>query len=428
MVRICGIGGDIFKSRFNIGLLALLLILGALSYALAGESGPAAPAEGSGPSASSSIEIHFFYLPTCPTCGEQKPIFEALKREGVPGARFYSVDVSKPEGFALFREMAKDGGIAVESLTVPTIFVGGRPLVGLHTEEELLAAIREEKRAAEGEDGVEGVEGWEEEEEGDGIKGAGIAPEPELDIAHFQLPLLGEIDLLKYSLPTLAVVLGLVDGFNPCAMWVLVYLIGLLAGVRDRRRAWLIVGSFVLASGALYFLIMAAWINVFLLLGYVQILTILIGLVALGGGILSIRDHLTTGGSPACRVGGGEGRRETMGRIEKIVSQPLSVSIFFSIVALAFLVNAVEFLCSSAIPAVFTHILALSGTSTIENYLLIALYTFFFMLDDMVIFSLAAFAAGSSFGERYARWCKVVGGTILAILGLLLLFAPHLLW
>ncbi|AET64812.1 thioredoxin family protein [Methanothrix harundinacea] len=305
MVRICGIGGHIFKSRFNIGLLALLLILGALSYALAGESGPAAPAEGSGASASSSIEIHFFYLPTCPTCGEQKPIFEALKREGVPGARFYSVDVSKPEGFALFREMAKDGGIAVESLTVPTIFVGGRPLVGLHTEEELLAAIREEKRAAEGEDGVEEEE--EEEEEGDGIKGAGIAPEPEIDSAHFQLPLLGETDLLKFSLPTLAVVLGLVDGFNPCAMWVLVYLIGLLAGVRDRRRAWLIVGSFVLASGALYFLIMAAWINVFLLLGYVQILTILIGLVALGGGILSIRDHLTTGGSPACRVGGERG-------------------------------------------------------------------------------------------------------------------------
>lgn len=420
MVRICGIGGDFFKSRFNIGLLALLLILGALSYALTEESGPTAPGEGSGPSASSSIEIHFFYLPTCSTCGEQKPIFEALKRKGVPGAAFYSVDVSKAEGFALFREMAQDGGIAAESLTVPTIFVGGRPLVGLHTEEEILAAIREEKRAAEG---VEGVE-----EEGDGIKGAGIAPELELDSAHFQLPLLGETNLLMYSLPTLAVVLGLVDGFNPCAMWVLVYLIGLLAGVSDRRKVWLIVGSFVLASGVLYFLIMAAWINVFLFLGYVKLLTILVGLVALGGGILNIRDHLTKTGSPACRVSGGEGRKETMGRIEKIVSQPLSVSIFFSIVALAFLVNTVEFLCSSAIPAVFTQILALSGTSTIENYLLIALYTFFFILDDMVIFSLAAFAAGSSFGERYARWCKVVGGTILAILGFFLLFAPHLLW
>lgn len=121
------------------------------------------------------------------------------------------------------------------------------------------------------------------------------------------------------------------------------------------------------------------------------------------------------------------GARKTRGRIDEIVRQPLSLSIFFSIVALAFVVNSVEFLCSSAIPAVFTQILALSGLSSIENYLLIALYTFFFILDDMVIFSMAAFAVGSSFGMRYARYCKALGGTLLATLGLVMLFAPHLL-
>lgn len=142
---------------------------------------------------------------------------------------------------------------------------------------------------------------------------------------------------------------------------------------------------------------------------------------------MSIREYLATEGSLTCRVTDEEEREKTRGRIDEIVRQPLSLSIFFSIVALAFVVNSVEFLCSSAIPAVFTQILALSGLSSIENYLLIALYTFFFILDDMVIFSMAAFAVGSSFGMRYARYCKALGGTLLATLGLVMLFAPHLL-
>ncbi|MDD1749847.1 MAG: hypothetical protein LUO89_08220, partial [Methanothrix sp.] len=243
----------------------------------------------------------------------------------------------------------------------------------------------------------------------------------------FELPFIGRTDLMKYSLPTLAMVLGLIDGFNPCAMWVLVYLIGLLVGVIDRKKVWLIVGSFVFASGALYFLFMTAWINIFFFVGYIKVLTILIGLVALGQGILNIKEYLTLKGKLTCKVENKETHEKTMGRIENIIRQPLSLSIFLSIIALAFVVNSVEFLCSSAIPAVFTQILALSNLSLIENYLYIALYTFFFMLDDIIIFSMAAFAIESSFIEKYAKYCKVLGGILLVILGLMMLFVPHLL-
>jgi len=423
MVRICGIEGDFFKSRFNIGLVALLLILGVLSYALTEGNAPPTLAEDSIPSTSGSIDIHFFYLPTCPHCAEQKPIYEALKNEGIDGVSFRSTDVSTAAGFSQFRETASGAGLDPSNLSVPTIFVDGRALLGVQTRQEILAAIDEQRRREEEEKKAK--------EEKQKVAEAGIEDAAawglESGRMDFDLPLLGETDLSKYSLPTLAALLGLVDGFNPCAMWVLVYLIGVLAGVGERRRVWLIVGSFVFASGVLYFFIMTAWINVFLFLGYVRLLTILIGLVALGGGILSIREYLATEGSLTCRVTDEEEREKTRGRIDEIVRQPLSLSIFFSIVALAFVVNSVEFLCSSAIPAVFTQILALSGLSSIENYLLIALYTFFFILDDMVIFSMAAFAVGSSFGMRYARYCKALGGTLLATLGLVMLFAPHLL-
>jgi putative Mn2+ efflux pump MntP len=116
-----------------------------------------------------------------------------------------------------------------------------------------------------------------------------------------------------------------------------------------------------------------------------------------------------------------------MNKIDKIVSKPVTIGIVLSIIGLAFVVNSVEFACSAAIPAVFTQVLALSRISTFQHYLYIALYTFFFMLDDLIIFGMAAFAVGSSLGDRYAKYTKMIGGIIMTVLGLIMLFAPQLL-
>jgi len=235
------------------------------------------------------------------------------------------------------------------------------------------------------------------------------------------LPIIGEIVLEDYSLPALAVILGLVDGFNPCAMWVLVYLISLIATLRDRKRIWLIVGSFVLASGVLYFLFMTAWLNAFLFIGYVKPVTIVIGLVALGGGILQIREVIETKGAIVCEVTDEESRKKTMTRIQKIVSSPITLGTIAGIVALAFLVNSIEFVCSAAVPAIFTHVLSLASLTTLQYYGYILLYVLFFMLDDLIIFGSAAIAMTSSLGDRYAKYFRPVGAAILIILGVLLL-------
>jgi hypothetical protein len=242
--------------------------------------------------------------------------------------------------------------------------------------------------------------------------------EPEHKI---KLPFIGEIDPADYSLPALAVILGIVDGFNPCAMWVLVYLISLVAILKDRKRIWLIVGSFVLASGILYFLFMTAWLKAFLLLGYVKPVTVVIGLVALGGGALQVREVIKTKGAVVCEVTDEESRKKTMTKVQKIVSSPLTWGILGGIVALAFTVNLVEFVCSAAVPAVFTRVLSLANLTTFQYYGYILLYVFFFMLDDLVIFGTAAFALTSRLGDRYAKYSRPVGATILIILGLLLL-------
>ena len=69
----------------------------------------------------------------------------------------------------------------------------------------------------------------------------------------------------------------------------------------------------------------------------------------------------------------------------------------------------------------------MSSLSAIEHYGYILLYDLFFMLDDLVIFGMAAFAVSGGMGEKYASFSKIAGGVILLFLGLMLLFAPNLL-
>lgn len=241
------------------------------------------------------------------------------------------------------------------------------------------------------------------------------------------LPLVGEIRLAALSLPALAVLLGLADGFNPCAMWALVYLLSLLVTLQDRRKIWLLVGSFVLASGVLYFLFMTAWLNVFLLLGYLRPLTIVIGAGALVIGAMDLRAYVMTRGAPVCAVGGADLKKRTMGRMERLVAAPLSLASFLGVIALAFTVNVIEFACSAGLPAIFTHTLSLRQLSAPQYYGYILLYDFFFMLDDLLIFSFAAFTLRTTMASGYARYGKLVGGLVLLGLGLVMLFAPEIL-
>jgi thiol-disulfide isomerase/thioredoxin len=378
-----------FQNRFRRYLIISLIILGIVI----GFTSQGTPISGEG------FEVYFFYVTGCSHCAEQKPFNEKLA-DKYPQIRIIDYDTTTPTGSARLFEMLENLGIE-DVPDFPITIFGNQVFSGWESEETTGRAIEKALQQC--------------------LAGNCPPPAGEKPKDTIVLPIIGEIVLADYSLPALAVILGLVDGFNPCAMWVLVYLISLVATLRDRKRIWLIVGSFVLASGILYFLFMTAWLNAFLFIGYVRPVTTVIGLVALGGGILQVREVIETKGAIVCEVTSEESRKKTMTRIQKIVSSPITLGTIVGIIALAFAVNSVEFVCSAAIPAVFTQVLSLASLTTFQYYSYILLYVFFFMLDDLVIFSTAAFALTSSLGDRYAKYSRPVGATILIILGLLLL-------
>ncbi|OGN95520.1 MAG: hypothetical protein A2Z77_06865 [Chloroflexi bacterium RBG_13_51_36] len=382
-----------FQDRFKRYLIIALVILGIIIGFTS--QGTSSPGEG--------YQVYFFYLPGCSHCEEQEPFNQKLENE-YPSINITREDAATAAGIALLSQMLDERGIEEEPDFPITIF-GNQVFGGWESEETTGIAIEEALQQC--------------------LAGNCPPPTSEEPKHKVRLPLIGEIVLSDYSLPALAVILGLVDGFNPCAMWVLVYLISVVAILRDKKRIWLIVGSFVLASGILYFLFMTVWLNLFLFIGYVKAVTVVIGLVALGGGILQIRGFIQTKGAVVCEVTDEESRKKTMTKVQEIVSSPLTWGILAAIIALAFTVNAVEFVCSAAIPAVFTQVLSLAGLTTFQYYGYILLYVLFFMLDDLVIFGTAAFALTSSLGDRYSKYTRPVGATILIILGLLLLLCLY---
>jgi hypothetical protein len=241
------------------------------------------------------------------------------------------------------------------------------------------------------------------------------------------VPLWGDLDLKYLSLGVVTILIGALDGFNPCAMWVLIFLINLLLGMPDRRRMWLLGGLFIAASSLVYFLFMTAWLNLLVFLGFILWVRIIIGLVALFAGGYNLREYYLdkTG---ACKLTGGERRQRTLARIKEVIETRKLLLAMVGIVLLAFAVNLVELVCSAGFPVIYLQILSLTPLPFWQYYLYIGLYIFIFMLDDLVVFIVAMITLQMlGVTTRYKRASSLVGGVLMLIIGALLIVKPEYL-
>lgn len=237
----------------------------------------------------------------------------------------------------------------------------------------------------------------------------------------------GEIDMAKFSLPVLTIIIGALDGFNPCAMWTLVFLISLLIGMQNKKRMWILGSAFIVASAAVYFMFMVAWLNIVLFIGILAWVRILIGLVALFGALYSLKDFYKNKDA-VCEVGDMQKKQKTMDKLKGYVGHRSFWLALVGIIALAFMVNLIELLCSAGFPAVYTQVLAMNHLPTWQYYSYILLYIFFFMLDDLIVFFVAMFTLQTTgLTTKYTRASRLIGGILMLVIGLLMIFKPSVL-
>ncbi len=240
------------------------------------------------------------------------------------------------------------------------------------------------------------------------------------------VPFVGTVDVTKYSLPTMAVVLGFVDGFNPCAMWVLVTFLIVLLQIGDRRKMFQVAGLFIFAEAVMYYAILNVWFTTWDFVGLDRYVTPLIGILSIGGAIFFLWEGFTSDGT--CKVTSPEKRAKLSGQIRALAANPMTWAVAAGVLALAFSVNIIEFACSIGIPQAFTKILQINPLSFLHRQFLLAIYIFFYMVDDLIVFAIAL-AGIEKLGvtHKYSKISNIIGGILMLILGSLLIFAPQLL-
>jgi uncharacterized protein (UPF0333 family) len=246
----------------------------------------------------------------------------------------------------------------------------------------------------------------------------------------FELPFLGIVDLRDFSLFTLSVVLGVVDGFNPCAMWVLITFLVLLSQAGSKKKMLFLAGVFIIAEAIMYNLILNVWYKTWDFVALDQIVTPLVGLLAVGGGTFFLwRWHKNKDAALVCDITDLETQGKTINKFKKIIEAPITITSIIAILIIAFSVNIIEFACSIGIPQAYTKILELNGLDFLERQWFILIYTAGYMFDDLVVFGLAIWGYGKlqSHGGKYAQYSLLIGGLLMLLLGGLLIINPSLL-
>lgn len=246
------------------------------------------------------------------------------------------------------------------------------------------------------------------------------APPPE----GVDLPVFGHLRVRDVGMPAFTIAIGLVDGFNPCAMWVLIFLLSILVNIRDRKRIILIAGTFVLVSGLAYFAFMAAWLNVFQLIGLARPAQITLGLLATTIGLISVKDFVAFHRGMSLSIPE-SAKPGIYARVRGIVQAKYVAAALFGAATLAVFVNVVEILCTAGLPALYTQILTLQQLPTWKNYMYLGLYNMAYMFDDSVMLTIAVVTLSHrKMQEREGRWLKLISGTVMLALGLTMVFRP----
>ncbi len=241
------------------------------------------------------------------------------------------------------------------------------------------------------------------------------------------IPILGQVDSQNISLPLVAIIIGFIDGFNPCAMWILIFLISMLIGSNNKKRMVALGIIFLVTSGLIYLLFMGAWLKVMLSTLQLQIIKIIIGIIAIIGALWNLYSYYKSiHKEVGCSVVDSKKRKKFIDKITKLTKEESFILAALGMVGLAFSVNFVEFSCSAGWPALFAEILALNNLSKLSYFLYLLIYILFYMLDDIIVFMIAVITLKvTGISNKYQKYSHLIGGIIMLIIGILMIVKPE---
>jgi glutaredoxin len=402
---------------FIAGLIVVSAIaLNPMAFAGAGVLLPEKSSEPVVPSA----DIEAFVRSGCPHCAKAELFLQALKREQ-PALRIVIHDVFQDTAaLAQLQQLANNQGL--KAVKVPSFQVGGQLIVGFSdelTSGQLIRNALVQKQIPKNQDTSGSCEAGQSLSCEAGAAVSGQTAQP------FLLDFFGRrLSLDEIGLPLFTLAMGLLDGFNPCSMWVLILMISLLAPMNNRLRMTAIAGTFVAVEGLAYFIFMAAWLNLFLLIGLSRISEIVIAAIALLAGIINLKDFWFFGRGLSLSIPD-SAKPDIYAGIRRILHAENLTGALIGTVALAVLVQMVEFMCTSGFPALYTRILTLKHLDSLSYYGYLLLYNVAYMFDDVIVLAIGVITLSQRrLQEKEGRWLKLISGLVMVGLGIYLMVTP----
>ena len=254
-----------------------------------------------------------------------------------------------------------------------------------------------------------------------------IADDTPSEVQPVDIPLLGVVTPESLSLPLLTLVLAGVDAFNPCAFFVLLFLLSIMVNAKSRRRMLLVGGIFVFFSGFIYFLFMTAWLNIFTLLGAGSdggFIILAAGILALAAGIINVKDFFTTKGDVSLSMSA-QSRTTLIKRMGKLSTTSNLPALILGSTVLAILANTYELLCTAGFPMIYTSVLSMHQLPEIERYLYLVMYNLVYVVPLALIVIVFSMTLGKrKLSEKEGQALKLMSGIMMLGMGVALVVDP----
>ncbi len=343
--------------------------------------------------------FYFFYSYKCPHCRKARPFMLEWERR-YPQIQFKWLEIVRnEENMKLFRRKAEVLGI--EGAATPTFVLGDQYVVGFEPgaqDTEVEEMIRSH------------------------LSGSSRNRDA---VTTITIPFIGTLDAQVISLPSFTFLIGILDGINPCAMWVLMFLLTLLVNTKSRATLFMIGCVFVVASAVVYFLFMTAWLNIFMFMGITTIVTVLLGIVAIIMGLINVKDFFFFKKGVSLMIPE-DAKGKLYDKMRRIMGSRSMILAFVGTVVLAFFVNLIELGCTIGLPAIYTRVLSIQRIGTAAKYGYMALYNVYYVIPLALIVALFMLSMRKfRLEERHARVLKLVSGSLMLVLGILLIFKPE---
>lgn len=351
------------------------------------------------------LNIYFFWGEGCPHCAEEEPFLETLE-EKYPSVTVVDYEVwYNDENQKILGEFGK--ALDFDPSGVPVTIIGDQVWIGFS--EEYKAQMENTIQNL-----LQNPDGYDAGEE--------VSFNSQRTMT---VPILGEINLEKQSLIISTAIIGFVDGFNPCSLWVLSVLLALTIHSGSRRKTLIVGLTFLIVTAIVYGLFITGVFTLLSYVGYLKWIQIVVAVIAIVFGIVNLKDYfwykegLSFTISEKKKPGLYKNMRST------VVTPRSIVGLIGSSAALAVGVSFIEFSCTAGFPVIWSNLVSANQISVVSYLLLLGLYMLIYLLDELVVFGVAVFTMQASHvEEKHGRVLKLVSGVIMLILGIVMVINP----